>query len=203
MTLMQLNITTLRLLLCALLTVQCFAAPANVFQNPPYAVDRLLVLEGEKLAHGAKFNGARYVPSRKHIELADRVLTATIELPPIRTEFPFNEAIPSWNGWAPPRGGWRVWMRTGNARGWTPWFEAGSWGVATDDATTRVAEFPQGKYDIDSLLLSEPMDQVQVQFELVREMASEPSPTVRLFALSYSSTLGDKALWKQKAEFKT
>ncbi|MGC8839822.1 MAG: C39 family peptidase, partial [Candidatus Sumerlaeaceae bacterium] len=47
------------------------------------------------------------------------------------------------------------------------------------------------------------MDQVQVQFELVREMASEPSPTVRLFALSYSSTLGDKALWKQKAEFKT
>lgn len=176
------------------------AGAANVFLNPPYTVDRLLVLEGAQLGKGAKFNGCRYVARSASIELADDVLTGTADLPEIRTEFPFNEAIPSWNGWAPLTAGWRVWMRAGSGNDWTPWFEAGSWGMPTDQATTRVAEFPQGIYDIDSLILKRPMDRVQVRLELTRTAASAPSPSIRLFALSYTNSLGDRQLWERAAE---
>jgi hypothetical protein len=177
-------------------------ARANVFTNPPWAVDGLLMLEGKHLGRGATCQGTRFVPAPPHFELRDGLLTGTVELPVLRTEFPFNEAIPSWNGWAPPHGGWRVWMRAGNERTWTLWFEAGSWGIATDLATTRVAELPQGRYDVDSLLLTEPMDRVQVRFELMRDSAVEPSPSIRLFALSYSNTLGDRRLWQRHARFR-
>ncbi len=174
------------------------ATQANVFENPPFAVDALLVLEGAKLAKGAQHDGTRYASASGHFELREGVLTGTVELPPTRTEFPFNEAIPSWNGWAPPRGGFRVWMRLGNEQQWTRWLEAGSWGNLTDNATTRVAELAEGIYDIDSFLLKVPMDRFQVRFELVRDTAAEPSPTVRLFALSYTNTLGDRELWQKR-----
>jgi hypothetical protein len=189
------------------LTIACAALSAtlwaNVFANPPYAVDELLILEGKKLVRGAKLEGTRFNPQHNTIELEEGVLTGTADLAPLRTAFAFNEAIPSWNGWAPPEGGWRVWMNAANEYGTTPWFEAGSWGTATDLATTRVVEFPQGKYDIDSLLLNETMREVHVRFELSRKEATAPSPRIRLFALSYSNTTGDRRLWEEKATFKT
>lgn len=178
------------------------AMRANVFVNPPFSVDELLVLEGEGLKHNAKYHNTRFSPRTGAIELVDGALSGSAYLGPIRTKFAFNEAIPSWNGWAPGGGGWRVWMRVGRAGDWSPWFEAGSWGEIDDSVTTRVATFKFGKYDIDCLMLDEPMDRVEMRIDFVRGSGSTASPRVRLVALSYSNTLCDRALWRQFARYR-
>jgi hypothetical protein len=85
-------------------------------------------------------------------------------------------------------------MRAGNKSGWTPWFLAGTWGGLDDTSTSRIVEFPAGKYDLDSLILTTPMDRFEVRVDLVRANPSVPSPAFRLFAVSYSNTLGDRRL---------
>jgi hypothetical protein len=188
-----------------LLTVLLIAAmgSANVFTNPPFTVDDLLVLEGQQLAKNAQLQNTQFSQQKQAFVLADNATSGNAYLGPLSTKFPFNEALPSWNGWAPPDGGWIVWMRVGNDNGWTPWFEAGSWGAVSDDATTRVAQFPQGIYDTDSLLLKDPMQYVEFRIELQRKDPASPSPEVRLVALSYSNTLGDRALWERYARTRT
>ncbi|MCX7964074.1 MAG: C39 family peptidase [Candidatus Sumerlaea chitinivorans] len=171
--------------------------PANVFINPPYSVDALLIVEGARdLMSGAQAEGMVPQTDGTGVTLAPEVTTGVLTLGERRLRFPFNEAIPSWNATTPPGTGLRVWMRVGSRRAWTDWFEAGSWGIATDLGTTRVFDLGVGRYEYDSLLLREPADRVQVRVELVRQHGGQSAPTLRLFALSYSNTLGDEKLFR-------
>lgn len=106
---------------------------ANVLGNPPYVVDGLKIIEGaENLLNGAQLFNVRSLNDKTAIELESNATSGSILLAPITTEFPFNEAIPSWNGWAPTDGGFRVWLRVNLSNGklssnksdWTPWIEA-------------------------------------------------------------------------------
>ncbi len=172
-------------------------APANVFTNPPYSVDALLIVEGARdLMSGAQAEGVVPQTDGSGVTLAPEVTTGVLTLGERRLRFPFNEAIPSWNATTPPGTGLRVWMRVGSRRAWTDWFEAGSWGIATDLGTTRVFDLGVGRYEYDSLLLREPADRVQVRVELVRQHGGQSAPTLRLLALSYSNTLGDEKLFR-------
>lgn len=171
--------------------------PANVFTNPPYSLDALLVIEGARdLLSGAQAVGIVPQTDGCGVTLAPGVTTGVLTLGERRLRFSFNEAIPSWNATTPPGTGLRVWMRVGTRRAWSDWFEAGSWGIATDLNTTRIFDLRWGRYEYDSLLLREPADRVQVRVELVRQHGGQAAPTLRLLALSYSNTLGDETLFR-------
>lgn len=179
---------------------------ANVLGNPPYVVDGLKIIEGaENLLNGAQLFNVRSLNDKTAIELESNATSGSILLAPITTEFPFNEAIPSWNGWAPTDGGFRVWLRVNLSNGklssnksdWTPWIEAGTWGNLPDEATTRTTAFPGGYYELDTLFLDGTGHQFQFRVDLYRASLSIASPSIRLLALAFTNSLQDKQLWEE------
>lgn len=180
------------------LILLCVNASANSLLNPPYTVDGLKLIEGAPgLLAGAQAD--RIVPTtdQSAIMLDPTATAGSVMLAPTTSDFPFNEAIPSWNGTTSGASGFRVWMRCSTKAGATPWFEAGTWGKLADEPTTRVSVFPQGIYDADTLMLRTTADSVQFRIDFVRASTQTPSPTIRLVALSYSNSLGNKGLWKR------
>jgi hypothetical protein len=183
----------------AMLAWSCATAPAaNILQNPPYTVDEVLLLEGAAaLLRGAQADGIEATPDGGGIQLAAGRGAGSLTLAPVQTDFEFNELIPSWNGWAPPDGGFRVLMRAGSGRSATPWFEAGTWGDVGGAPQSRVARFPGGCYDVDYLLLDKPAQTVELRIDLVRAAPGSPSPVIRLVALNYTNSLGNRRLWQK------
>jgi hypothetical protein len=180
------------------------AAAANVLVNPPHTVDGLAVVEGARqLLAGAEADNVKATPDGKAIQIAGNdpkdgrdTASASITLRPIRTTFPFNEAVPFWNGWAPPGGSFRVMMRTIRGDKPGPWFLAGSWRTSETKPAKRKLTLPDGKYDIDTLLLEKPADAVQFRIEMSARRGVA-SPKIRLIGCSYTNSLGNKQLWKQ------
>lgn len=193
----------LRFRLAAAMTALIVAAAPSFAQNrlvnPPHTVDDLLQLEGAaRLLEGAKAENVQATADGSGVELASEALAGSLQLPPRPTRFPFNEALPSWNGWAPKSGGFRVYLRAFSQKrggGETPWLEAGSWGKVPEakESTSKV-RFAGGSYDIDTLLLQNPADMIEVRIDLFRESAREPSPVFRLFSLAYTNSTGDRGL---------
>lgn len=171
-------------------------AGANALLNPQYATDSLEIIEGSRaLLKGARADGI--VAKGNGIALADSRLTGSIYLAPVHTTFPFNEAIPSWNGAAPENGGFRVWMRTVGFKTPGQWFEAGNWGKVADESSTRIVALRDGQYEIDTLTLQEVAYGAEFRIDLVRDTPADPSPTIRMLALSYSNTIGDQKVWNR------
>ncbi|MCX7766499.1 MAG: C39 family peptidase [Candidatus Sumerlaeia bacterium] len=179
---------------------------ANVLGNPPYVVDGIKIIEGsEPLLNGAQLHNIRPLTDKTGIELHSSVTSGSIVLAPVTTEFPFNEAIPSWNGWAPPEGGFRVFLRvnfsdahlSSHKPDWTPWIEAGTWGNLSDEATTRTTVFPDGYYELDTLFLDRTAYQFQFRVDLYRTSLNAASPFIRLLALSFTNSRQDKHLWQE------
>lgn len=181
------------------LSVRLPAQPGeNTLRCPPFTMDGLLLVEGARqLLANAKADGVRPTPDGKGVELSPGAASGSLTLAPIVTSCPFNEAIPSWNGWAPPEGGFRVSMRAGTKAGFSPWFEAGTWGAIKDEIATRTAVMPEGYYDIDTLHLMRPATIAEVRIDLARQNPEKPSPLLRLFALSYTNSMGDKKLFSR------
>lgn len=168
----------------------------NTLTFPQYTVDGLKIVAGtEALMQNAK--AEKVVASEYGLSLAPDAVKGSIELQPIATDFPFNEAIPSWNGHAPEGTGFRVWMRVGSGSTATDYFEAGSWGKLADEITSRILVFPGGKYDVDTLVLEKPVEWAQFRIDLVRPSAKTDSPSIRQVALSYTNSTGDKSLWRK------
>ncbi|MBX7246293.1 MAG: C39 family peptidase [Candidatus Sumerlaeaceae bacterium] len=173
-------------------------AQANPFGNPPNVVDEVLFVEGATaLLSTAQAEGIIASADKSSIELAQGAATGTVTLAPIASPFPFNEMIPSWNGTAPEGAGFRVWMRTGDGKQFTPWFEAGTWGQVGDAVTSRIATFPGGQYDIDHLQLQRPASQIEVRIDMVRGKPTGPSPRFQMLALAITNSLGDRKLGRQ------
>lgn len=184
---------------------------ANVLGNPPYVVDGLKILEGsEALLRGAEVINVEPLADKSGVKLVDNACTGSITLSPITTEFPFNEAIPSWNGWTPPLSGFRVWLRVKTSKGWTDWFKAGTWGILDEEKSPRKLKFAGGEYDYDTILLNEPATDVQFRVDFVSKAENRPSfkegvtqtyvppsPSLRLIAIAYTNSLGDKKLWEK------
>jgi hypothetical protein len=184
--------------LVLLLSLTASAPAQNSLRYPQNTVDGLLLLEGaSSLLQGAQSQGVRPTGDGMAVELIDGVRDGFITLSSLPTDFPFNEAIPSWNGYAPENTGFLVRMRPSSARGDMEWLEAGRWGAIAETQTTRVVNLRYGKYDIDTLLLSLPVRNVDVRIDLVRADPGAPSPNVRLFALAYTNSLGDPALFQK------
>ena len=185
-----------RLLLLLLLIVSpLYVQGQNTLGNPPNTVDGLLLVEGaQALLSGGQADNVVATPDGSGIQLKAGATAGSITLKPMQTNFAFNEALPSWNGRAPKDGGFRVWMAATVPGAQSVWFEAGTWGKLSDDTTTRIVQLPYGVYNIDNLRLATPAQGVSVRIDLARATAKGPSPVVRLFALSYTNSLGDRNL---------
>lgn len=171
----------------------------NTLTYPPGTVDDLVIIEGAgRLGNGARLHNVRPTADGKSFELTDGAVTGSLILPVIPSRFPFNEAIPSWNGWVSKDGGFRVWLNVAFAdRSPGTWFDAGTWGRVPDELTTRVIPLKQGVYNIDYLQLNKLASGVSVRFDFFRTTPTSESPRIHLFALSYSNSTGNPELARQ------
>lgn len=187
------------LLILFSLLISFSAVAQNTLTYPPGSVDDLIILEGATaLLQGARADNVRPSADGASIELMDGALAGSLTIPAIATRFPFNEAIPSWNGWAAKDSGFRVWMNPILLnRSPSSWFDAGTWGRVTDELTTRIIPLNNGVYNIDTLLLNTLAQGVAVRFDLVRASPEIPSPRIFMFALSYTNSTGDHQLARQ------
>ncbi len=182
------------LLICISLSLA--ASAQNTLTYPSGTVDDLITIEGaQNLMRGARADNIRASADGSSIELVDGALAGSLTIPMVPVRFPFNEAIPSWNGWTAKNTGFRVWMNPVLAnRAPSSWFDAGTWGRVADELTTRIIPLNNGVYNIDTLLLNTLAEGVAVRFDLVRASADLPSPKVFLFALSYTNSTGNQKL---------
>lgn len=186
------------LLLLIFVTVSSTVFAQNTLTYPSGTVDDLVMLEGAQQLMGGRAENIRASADGEYIELVDGARTGSLTLPVVQSRFPFNEAIPSWNGWAAPDTGFRVWMNpllTNRAP--CAWFDAGTWGRMSDELTTRVIPLNCGLYNIDTLQLNSLASGVSVRFDLVRASANLPSPRIYLFSLSYTNSTGNQQLARQ------
>jgi hypothetical protein len=140
--------------------------------------------------------------------------------PELPADFPFSDAIPSWNA-SVPDGTWIEILLSARlaggdrkpARTWTRWYNLGVW--AEGDATIRrhsVAgqDDDDASVAVDTLSLKSPADRIKMRLRLFRTDPAQtgaPSPQVRAIALAYSTPKsggdaaigerepGDPALW--------
>lgn len=180
--------------LAAVLAFTPVPLKANTLEYPPGTADTLVTFEGagKLLARAAKENVVA-TQDGTGVQLASGALAGSITFRTLRPPFPVNEVIPSWNGSASGDSGFRVWMRATGPAVDTPWIAAGSWGRIADDVTTRIAQFPGGMYDIDSLVLDSPATTLQFRVDLVRATVEVPSPIFRRLHLSLTNSLGGAA----------
>jgi len=140
--------------------------------------------------------------------------------PELPADFPFSDAVPSWNATA-PEGTWiEVLLRARLAEGaekpagtWTRWYNLGVWAEG-DAVIKRHSVAGQDDEDVavsvDTLSLKRPADRLMMRLRLFRTdpaRAGAPSPIVRGAALAYSSPKpkgdavqagrepGDPSLW--------
>jgi len=183
------------LALCLEPAIMC----ANPLLNPPYSVDSLVLVEGaESLLRGADVADVTGSANGREVRLEEDALRGTFVTPPVRAEFEFNEAIPSWNGTAGSGGGFRVSVRVrGTEQAWSPWLEFGNWGEPPPREDEPVTEWDDGHVEIDILFADRPAREFQFRVDLVRESVETPSPALSLLAFSYSNTLGNRDLWEK------
>lgn len=188
-------------LITIVLLISGHAHAQNTLTYPPGTVDDIIIIEGaNQLMNGARADNVRPSADGKSIELVDGAIAGSLTLPVIPGRFPFNEAIPSWNGWAPKETGFRIWMNPILVnRVPQPWFDAGTWGRLADELTTRVIHLNAGIYNIDTLQLNTLAQGVAIRIDLVRPSPGHQSPQIYMFALSYSNTTGDRRLTAQYA----
>ncbi len=185
-------------IVCAFLIFIPNMLPANVLVNPPYTVDDRIIIEvAWNLTDDAQQNNVVSDVNAQSVMLADKAVSGSLVLAPVETRFPFNEALPSWNGTAPEGTGFSIRMRVRMERDWSPWFLAGTWGTHDTKYPERNATFQGGKYGLDTLLLEHPADAVQYKLHLERTHTSQSSPRVWRLALAYSNSLQDKELWQR------
>jgi hypothetical protein len=177
------------------------ASAQNTLTYPPGTVDDLVIIEGaQNLFRGARADNIRASDDGGSIELVDGALAGSLTIPMVTARFPFNEAIPSWNGWAAKNTGFRVWMNPILTNGApSAWFDAGTWGRVADELTTRIIPLNNGVYNIDTLQLATLAEGVAVRFDLVRASAELPSPQIYLFALSCTNSTGNQQLARKFA----
>lgn len=107
--------------------------------------------------------------------------------PVLRTEFPFNDAVPSWNAETPDGTAVRIEIRAGDGQGhWTAWYRIAVWGRLSDDAVPHRRD-ADGSVDADTLVLSKSWTHLQLRMVLISDRP-DVTPTLYLAAVVYANT---------------
>ena len=124
--------------------------------------------------------------------LSPGMTTGTLTSSEIATPFPFNEAVASWNAWAPAGGELSIQLRARLADGsWTGWYTMGIWSGAQDHTIVARSvsgqEDSAGKVDIDTLKLNTPASGLQYRV-ILHSTLPGANPTLRLVSVVYTDT---------------
>ena len=104
----------------------------------------------------------------------------------IKTSFPFNNAVPSWNCISPLKTGIKVELRAGRDQTWTDWFEISQWGRGIPARGNGLKRSWHGYVDADILELYQDYDYIQYKITLL-SLDGQESPRVRRFAIVYAN----------------
>lgn len=159
--------------------------PADPEEIWRHHVHLLTMDEGEMLARDITRTQSNSPDGRRVVSHISRV---------IRTDFPVNSVVPSWNIDVPPGGGFAARLRLGREVDdfWTPHYDLGAWGDVPDGAD-RIMVDSAGRIDVDYFLSDQRFDRIQYSFDLV-DAPDGRSPVLRRVALALSNTLGDAEL---------
>jgi hypothetical protein len=190
---------------------------ANRLTGHPLAVDALYVAthrrdfigKSPNLAWVAADRGMRLNPSpgtnRGDEQRSGRraLYRGTYTSPPIVADFAFNEVVPSWAvRLDEEKQGYRVQMRFAGENGqWSPWFHFGGAGILARNPGTRrtIERNDWGRVEIDYIILRKPARRFQYRVELLSTVppVRDRRMVLQRFAVSYSNTLGDEALFRR------
>jgi len=130
------------------------------------------------------------LPEFKH----KNIFAATYTSRSIRTQFPFNEVVPSYNIDLPMHTGFIIELRVGRDKGdfWTSFYYLGSWGKVPQEKN-RILKDENGLVDVDYFRSRRLFDRVQYRVRLYTTTKTQ-SPVLRRFSLVYSHTLNEVSL---------
>lgn len=161
---------TLRLLLSViLLTGMVFCQPYP---------DQYFTYERENLVkHISSVNGMQAGSDGKSIVLAEGALNGSVTFEPDSSQYPFDLALPSWNGHVSnDYSGFRVLIRF-YKNGWSPWLTAGYWKNNLWSDYGPVS-YSGGKIDVDIADLYSFHNKWQFQVEMTRSAVTYASPEI-------------------------
>lgn len=113
----------------------------------------------------------------------------------IRTRFPFNEVVPSWNVDVPTGAGFAVQLRMRHQKDkqWTDWYYLGVWGQTAKRVVKKHIQDESGQARCDYFVSRLVFDRLQYRFTLSARDARQ-GPVIRRVAMAYSNTLDDAAV---------
>jgi hypothetical protein len=160
--------------------------------------DALIQLRGPgDLSHGT-FTGTVCREQGAGVELSMEGETSLHERqgnyisPPLTTEFPFKEVIPSWNILCPKSCGYHMELRVSNdGATWSPWFYVGSWGRTAEKPSNPLTRDSWGALKVDYFVSLRRTSFIQVRATLFSRDGKE-TPTLTLLSLALSSERGDQ-----------
>ena len=125
--------------------------------------------------------------------------TGTYTSREIEAEFPFNEVVPSFNADLPTGTGLTIHLRfrLADSLRWTSSYPFGAFGAAEPPAKPHVTD-DDGTVKVDCFTSTHTFDRLQYCVRFVANDAATRPRLVR-FALCYSNTTGDQALWRRFA----
>ncbi len=137
--------------------------------------------------------GAAHAPAeavQKRASSTNRVYTSRV----LRTPFPFNDLVPSWNVDVPPGAGFAVEIRVGRDQGdfWTPYYYLGRWGEAPK-LEQKVVKDENGFINVDYFQSTARFDRLQYRFHFAASDPQRPA-VLRRVAFACSNTLNDAEL---------
>lgn len=178
----------------------------NALGRPKYVVDALYRAAAAKDFVGDRKNlkwvkgsgGLHLIPQAQASSRG--VVRGSFTSAARRSEFPFDELLPSWNfRLDEATQGYRVNVRVADARRiWSPWFYLGSGGTMIPQPGRKTTKSPRwGSVNIDYLNLNRPAHYFQYRVELVspRNLCTlQTCPVLQRFFISYSNTGEDENL---------
>ncbi|MBN2279859.1 MAG: C39 family peptidase [Candidatus Marinimicrobia bacterium] len=131
---------------------------------------------------------------KNSLELVENETLGFVEFAPDSSVYPFNEGLPSWNGYAPRNdaASFAVQMRFAGPSGWSPWVTVGYWKnyIWNVYGTTSWSD---GYVDIDIIKLNDYLKQWQFKIIIQRNHRDLPSPTINKLSFFVSDTRTTKA----------
>lgn len=131
-------------------------------------------------------NGMTISSDGKSIVLSENSLSGYTIFQPDSSEFPFNRALPSWNGYAPnDKSSFKIFIRLYTNNAWSPWLPVGFWKEHIWSSYMST-EYSGGYIDIDNVELYSFCTKWQFQVAMKRTSSDYSSPELHKLSLFVS-----------------
>ncbi len=161
-----------------------------------YAVDYLLIDDSLSKWIKGNFIKTQLVKNKGYLIELNKSRRGEYVSRVIKTKFPVNEIVPSYNIKYSEGCGFSIRLRiSSDNKKWSPWFYLGKSGKVNDNSK-KILENSWGKVIVDYLVLAENKFANYIQYKITFfSNKSDAIPSMSLFAISYSNSTSDKKLY--------